>query len=280
MTGIPANTRTVVEQHFSITRELTQVLDRLAVPYMVSGSVASSVVGEPRSTYDIDVIVDLAEHQVPALVAELQHDYYVPEEGLRQAVRIRGSCNVIHLATATKVGSNVAATTFTDTTATPNAFYVYWIVAKNDVGNESNRSLAAGGIAAPTLPAVPADVVASDDQADQGHDHERELEAAGPGPVGQHVVRLGRLGALGGRIVALCRRGLVHQELDSSMAGARPHHQPAGAAAVSGRSLASDGPLPLLAPSPLAAGARAGARGHRGDGEPRLLAAEPPGREA
>lgn len=72
-----------------------------------------------------------------------------------------------NFSTATKVGNNVTATTFTDTSATPNTFYVYWVVAKNDVGNESDRSLAGGGIAAPALPAVPGDVVASDDQADQ-----------------------------------------------------------------------------------------------------------------
>jgi fibronectin type 3 domain-containing protein len=72
-----------------------------------------------------------------------------------------------NFAAATKVGSNVVGTSFDDTTATANTFYVYWIVAKNDVGNESNPSLATGGFVAPALPAVPAGVSASDDQANQ-----------------------------------------------------------------------------------------------------------------
>ena len=40
-------------------RQLLVVLDQLGVPYMLVGSIASAVYGEPRMTKDIDVVADL-----------------------------------------------------------------------------------------------------------------------------------------------------------------------------------------------------------------------------
>jgi hypothetical protein len=46
----------------------------LGVPYMVTGSVAALLYGEPRLTHDVDVVVDLASraaiHRLPELFPE------------------------------------------------------------------------------------------------------------------------------------------------------------------------------------------------------------------
>jgi predicted enzyme related to lactoylglutathione lyase len=42
-------------------------LDALAIPYTIGGSLASSFAGEPRSTVDIDIVVDISEGHVDAL---------------------------------------------------------------------------------------------------------------------------------------------------------------------------------------------------------------------
>lgn len=52
-------------------------LERLRVPYVAVGSLASSVHGEPRSTDDIDFVVALQPAAVAGLVAALTDDYYV-----------------------------------------------------------------------------------------------------------------------------------------------------------------------------------------------------------
>ena len=56
---------------------LGRVLDGLGLPWVLGGSLASSLVGEPRSTVDIDVAVLLSEHHVASLVdavlAEVEH---------------------------------------------------------------------------------------------------------------------------------------------------------------------------------------------------------------
>ncbi len=39
---------------------LLEVLDRMEIPYEVGGSVASSAHGFPRTTLDVDLVVDLS----------------------------------------------------------------------------------------------------------------------------------------------------------------------------------------------------------------------------
>ena len=78
-------------------------LEACGVRYLVGGSLASAVSGEPRSTLDADLVVELAEKDVDRLVAALGDDFYVDVDSLRRAVRDRSSANVIHYATSTKV---------------------------------------------------------------------------------------------------------------------------------------------------------------------------------
>jgi predicted nucleotidyltransferase len=47
---------------------VTQTLERVGIEYMVTGSVASGLQGEPRSTHDIDLVVSLHMEQIDSLV--------------------------------------------------------------------------------------------------------------------------------------------------------------------------------------------------------------------
>jgi hypothetical protein len=44
------------------------MLERLGIPYLAAGALASSVHGEPRSTNDVELVVDLAAGHVPGLL--------------------------------------------------------------------------------------------------------------------------------------------------------------------------------------------------------------------
>jgi hypothetical protein len=87
------------------------VLDALGIVHTIGGSIASSIAGEPRSTIDIDIVADLRESDVSALLSALSADFYVDEEALRRAVRERSSVNLIHQATQLKVVIFVAGGT-------------------------------------------------------------------------------------------------------------------------------------------------------------------------
>jgi hypothetical protein len=54
-------------------------LDRVGVPYAIVGSVASSVYGEPRSTNDVDLLIQLARVDAGKLATAFSpEDFYVP----------------------------------------------------------------------------------------------------------------------------------------------------------------------------------------------------------
>ena len=81
-------------------------LERLGLPYCVTGSVAASVYGEPRLTADIDVVLLLTFSDVEALRAAFpDSEYYVPpDETLRLELTrdAGGMFNLIHHASQFK----------------------------------------------------------------------------------------------------------------------------------------------------------------------------------
>jgi len=87
---------------------VTGILERLGVPYLVGGSLASSIHGELRSTNDVDVVADLQDGHVAPLLAALQPDFYVTEQAMREALQLGTSFNAIHLPTGVKVDVFVA----------------------------------------------------------------------------------------------------------------------------------------------------------------------------
>jgi len=87
-----------------LLRHLVGVLERLGVPYMLVGSLASAAYGEPRMTQDIDVVVDLGEQQVGALCRAFSSaEFYVSESAALDALRRRTQFNIIHVGSGTKI---------------------------------------------------------------------------------------------------------------------------------------------------------------------------------
>jgi hypothetical protein len=91
-------------------------LERLGIRYLIGGSLASSVHGEPRSTNDIDVVAEILPAHVTSFLAAVDGEYYVSEEAVHAALtsaarRVPGdSFNLIHLSGAIKVDIFVAGT--------------------------------------------------------------------------------------------------------------------------------------------------------------------------
>jgi hypothetical protein len=72
------------------------------------------LLGEPRSTIDIDIVTDITAAQVGALVVALARDFYIDDRALQRAVALRGSTNLIHLPTQLKVDLFIAGGTSLD----------------------------------------------------------------------------------------------------------------------------------------------------------------------
>ncbi len=75
---------------------LGRILERLGIRYCVGGSVASSVYGEVRTTLDVDLVAELRQQHVEALLVATRTDFHIVDESVRRAVRDTSSFNLIH----------------------------------------------------------------------------------------------------------------------------------------------------------------------------------------
>lgn len=83
--------------------DLAEILERLGVPYMIGGSLASIMWGEPRFTQDVDFVTALEGSHVAPFTRALGERWYVDESSVREAVARRASFNVIRLHGMVKV---------------------------------------------------------------------------------------------------------------------------------------------------------------------------------
>ena len=124
-----------------LLQRFVDVLERLTIPYRVTGSMASIAYGEPRLTNDIDIVVQLRPGQVDALcVAFPGPDFYCSLEAARQAVQQRFQFNVLHPASGLKVDIIVASDSAFDQSRFArgqrlliNADHQAWFAAPEDV---------------------------------------------------------------------------------------------------------------------------------------------------
>ena len=82
---------------------VVNVFERLHIPYLVGGSMASALYGVTRSTLDADIVADLHLEKVGALIKELGVDFYADEAVIQDAIRHQSSFNLINLNTMFKV---------------------------------------------------------------------------------------------------------------------------------------------------------------------------------
>lgn len=76
---------------------LIKKLDEQNIPYMLSGSVSSSLHGQPRATNDADIVIAPAEEQLIAFLKSLGDDYYVNPDAARDAFKSNSVFNVIDI---------------------------------------------------------------------------------------------------------------------------------------------------------------------------------------
>lgn len=93
-----------MEPYDLLLQTLVESLERLHIPYLITGSVASMAYGEPRFTNDIDIVAEVRPEHIPDLLAAFPSpEYYLDEEMIREAIRRAGQFNIIHPASGLKV---------------------------------------------------------------------------------------------------------------------------------------------------------------------------------
>ncbi|HEV3418065.1 MAG TPA: hypothetical protein VG056_14665 [Pirellulales bacterium] len=85
-----------------LLKRAVQALDDGGIEYMLTGSIVSSIQGAPRSTHDIDIVIDLSSTQAPSLVAAFPSpDYHVSDVAV--AMKHQQMFKVLEVASGQKV---------------------------------------------------------------------------------------------------------------------------------------------------------------------------------
>ena len=80
----------------SLFLDILQTLELIGAPYMIIGAFAATVYGITRTTYDIDIVVELSEEHITALVAAYPPPrYYADPEQMREAIELGIVFNII-----------------------------------------------------------------------------------------------------------------------------------------------------------------------------------------
>ncbi len=87
-----------------LLRRVVDVLERLDIPYLVTGSMATIAYGEPRFTNDIDIVVDLPTEKVNDFCESFpSSEFYYSKVAVQQAVEQHLQFNIIHPQSGLKV---------------------------------------------------------------------------------------------------------------------------------------------------------------------------------
>jgi len=87
-----------------LLRKVIQALDSAGIEYMISGSMASSLQGEPRSTHDIDIVVAIERASARKLAEAFSPpDYYLDEQSIIEAIGGNGMFNLTDVNSGDKV---------------------------------------------------------------------------------------------------------------------------------------------------------------------------------
>ena len=78
-------------------------LNRTGVTYYLTGSMASNYWGIPRTTHDLDFVVQMPASAVPRIIHEFSGDFYIEEAAMRAAYQPPHQFNAIDTRSALKV---------------------------------------------------------------------------------------------------------------------------------------------------------------------------------
>lgn len=92
-----------MEQH-ELLRYTVRCLESAGIRYLITGSMASMVYGEPRFTNDVDIVIEVHEDDISRLKGCFpESDFYFSEDALKRALKESGQFNVIHPSTGFKI---------------------------------------------------------------------------------------------------------------------------------------------------------------------------------
>ncbi|NQT26579.1 hypothetical protein HQ585_14590 [candidate division KSB1 bacterium] len=86
-----------------VTLKVTGVFEKLGIPYLIGGSLASTLHGMVRTTQDSDIVAEMRLEHLQPFVSSLQDEFYVDDEMIAESIKRNSSFNIIHKESMFKV---------------------------------------------------------------------------------------------------------------------------------------------------------------------------------
>lgn len=129
-----------LQEQNDVLGDFTKRLEKIGIEYMLTGSMALVHYAMPRTTVDIDLVVNILPENLDDFITEFVADYYIPLNSAKDAVRRKKMFNVLNQETVFKIDCVVLKT---DEFAI-NAFsrrkkvdysgdFDVWIISKEDL---------------------------------------------------------------------------------------------------------------------------------------------------
>lgn len=86
-----------------VLRTVVKKLESIGIRYMVTGSIAANFYTTPRMTRDIDIVIEVGEHDAERLFSLFSADFYIDPEMVHDALRRKSMFNIIHRPEVVKI---------------------------------------------------------------------------------------------------------------------------------------------------------------------------------
>ena len=86
-----------------VTIRVTQVLEKLNIPYLIGGSLARTLYVMVRTTQDADIVAIMQPEHLQPFVLALQDEFYMDTEMIAESIQHHSSFNIIHRESMFKV---------------------------------------------------------------------------------------------------------------------------------------------------------------------------------
>jgi hypothetical protein len=91
------------DEQNDVLRDCAGKLERLDIAYMLTGSMALAHYAIPRTTTDIDIVIEISMDDINKFIKEFEPDYYVPHGRIRDAISQNKMFNILNQKTIIKV---------------------------------------------------------------------------------------------------------------------------------------------------------------------------------
>jgi hypothetical protein len=92
-----------MSSELEVLADVTARLERLGLPFMLTGSFALAFYATPRMTRDLDIVVAVDPSRIATLMAAFADSYYIDADLIRSAIEAEGLFNLMHYASGIKI---------------------------------------------------------------------------------------------------------------------------------------------------------------------------------